>query len=121
MPNKKLDVQKVEAKVKAAMRFIGKTEHSVWLCGHRYDFGPMKRSNNRVEYNAKTGQVKVFGHAGGGKRRVNRVIGNSKYRAEALRAVFNSLLPEVRCVGHRKMEQERLNSYLRSKKVPLSL
>ena len=117
------DVDEVEAKVKAAMKFIGRQKHVVWLHGHRYKFGPMKRHANCIKYDAKTGKMNLLGYDSAVKRRnVNRTIAkSSEYRAEALRAIFNSLIPEVRKVGRQKMERERLNSYLRSKNVPLSL
>ena len=117
------DVDEIEAKIKTAMKFIGRQKHVVWLCGHRYNFGPMKRHSNCIEYDVKTGKIRLLGYDSAIKRRkVNRTITqNSKYRAEVLRAIFNNLIPKVRKVGYQKMELERLNSYLRSKNVPLSL
>jgi hypothetical protein len=120
----KKKAEEIEAKVKAALKFIGRTETLVNLCGHRYNFGGMKRAYNQVEYDTRSGKIRVRGSDPWnrkGRPRVNLVLGKkSPYRAEALRAIFNGLIPEVRRVGLRKMERDRLNSYLRSKKVPLS-
>ena len=116
-------VSEIETKVKKAMKFIGENTHYTSLCGHRYDFGTMKRTYNQIEYDSRSGKIRLRGHNGFRPRRtLNRVLGpKSKCRSEALRAIFNSLLPEVHRVGRKKMEREKLNSYLKSKNVPLSI